>query len=66
MEQLVTKYGVDVNKKISNILQTLYLRLGHNEGNQDVICGEILAYTELLKMMGYYPHLTIEIRESKD
>ena len=66
MSQVLTKSGVDVNKKISDVLETLYLKLGSREGNQDVICGEILAYTNILRLMGYRAEVKIEILEARD
>ena len=66
MEHLISKTGTDITKIISDILEMLYLRLANQDGNQDVICGEILALNKLLLKLGYHAELKIEIKEGKN
>ena len=66
MSQMITKSGESLNKWISELMSTLYLRLGENVDNYNVICGEILALNKLLLKLGYHAELIVQIKENKN
>ena len=66
MDQIIAKTGENINDWAAQSLEFFYLKLGDNQGNQDVIRGEILAIKRLLGVLGYHAELKIEIREQKE